>query len=122
VIDRANTQEAVETINREATKNADQGYCIVFYGEGTRSPDGKVRPFKKGGVMFALTSRLPILPLSISGTRKFMPKRSFVIRPGGKVRIVIDAPIPTADLSLEQRDALNERVREIVIRNYDEGL
>ena len=122
VIDRGNTEEAVDIINREATRSVNEGFWVVFYGEGTRSPDGKVHRFKKGGVVFALKTGLPIVPVSVSGTRKFMPKRTFVVRPGGKVRIVLDRPIPTAGVSMEERDRLTEQVREIVIRNYDESL
>ncbi|GIW40922.1 MAG: 1-acyl-sn-glycerol-3-phosphate acyltransferase [Candidatus Binatia bacterium] len=122
VIDRDNPAEAVETINRRATEQASEGFCVLFYAEGTRSPDGKIGRFKKGGVVFALRTGLPILPLTVSGTRKFLPKDSLRIRPGGKVRLVLDRPIPTEGLGLEQRDELNERVREIIVRNYDETL
>ena len=65
-----------------------------------------------------MRSGLPIVPMSISGTRKFLPKGCVVIRPGGRVRIVLDAPIETAGLPLEARDELNERVRERVVANY----
>ncbi len=122
VIDRSKPQEAVEIINRKAKEEVQRGFCVLFYGEGTRSPDGKVHRFKKGGVMFALAAGLPIVPVSISGTRKFLPKGSRVIRPGGKVRIVLDRPIPTQGVPLDERDALNGRVRQIVIRNYVENL
>ncbi len=122
IIDRSKPEEAVEIINREAKEQLGEGFCILFYGEGTRSPDGKVHPFKKGAAVLAIQAGLPIVPMSISGTRKFLPKRSVVIRPGGRVRIVIDKPIDTTGLSLEDRDALTERVREIVIRKYVEDL
>jgi len=122
VIDRSKPQEAVEIINRKAREEVQRGFCVLFYGEGTRSPDGKVHRFKKGGVMFALQTGLPIVPVSISGTRKFLPKGSLIIRPGGKVRIVLDKPIPTREISLDERDGLNERVRQVVIRNYVENL
>jgi 1-acyl-sn-glycerol-3-phosphate acyltransferase len=92
----------------------------LFYAEGTRSSDGAVHAFKRGGVTLALRTQLPIVPLSISGTRKFLPKRSVVIRPGGRVRIVLAPPIPTADRPLEARDELNTRVRDVIIGNYVE--
>jgi len=120
VIDRSKSEEAIEIINRQAAERIGQGFCILFYGEGTRSPDGKVGPFKKGGVMLALKTGLPIVPVSVSGTRKYLPKRSAIIRPGGTVRIVLDKPIATKGLPLEERDALNQRVRDVVISNYVE--
>ena len=120
VIDRQDPESAIATINAAAARSP-EGVCILFYAEGTRSPDGKVHAFKKGGVTLALRSQLPIIPLSISGTRKFLPKRCVVIRPSGRVKIVLDAPIETAGLSLDQRDELNERVRERILSNFIEN-
>jgi 1-acyl-sn-glycerol-3-phosphate acyltransferase len=117
VIDRKNPQQAIETINA-AAKRSPEGVCILFYAEGTRSPDGEIHAFKKGGVTLAMHSALPIIPLSISGTRKFLPKGCAVIRPGGRVKIVLDAPIETAGLPPEVREELNERVRQRVIASY----
>ena len=117
VIDRKNPDEAIRKINAAAARS-EAGIRILFYAEGTRSPDGEVHPFKRGGVTLALRTGLPIVPLSISGTRKFLPKNCAVIRPSGRVRIVLDEPIETAGLSLEARDELNRRVRERVVRNY----
>ena len=119
VIDRQNPEEAIKIINAAAARSR-EGICILFYGEGTRSPDGQVHAFKKGGVVLALRTGLPIVPLSISGTRKFLPKRSVVIRPGGRVRIVIDVPIPTTGVPLAARDELTDQVRNIIIKNYEE--
>jgi len=120
VIDRGNPEQAVEVINRRAGKQIDEGFCILFYAEGTRSQHGKIGPFKKGGTVLALRTGLPLVPLSVSGTRKFLPKRSVIIRPGGKVLLVLDPPIETEGTPFEQRDALTARAREAVIRNYVE--
>lgn len=119
VIDRENSEEAITTINTAAARSA-TGICILFYAEGTRSPDGAVHAFKRGGVTLALRTQLPIVPLSISGTRKFLPKRSLVIRPGGEVKIVLAEPIATAGRSIDARDELNTHVRDVVIANYVE--
>jgi 1-acyl-sn-glycerol-3-phosphate acyltransferase len=120
VIDRQDPESAIERINR-AVARTPEGFCILFYAEGTRSPDGKVHEFKKGGVTLALRTGLPIVPMSISGTRKFLPKRCVVIRPGGRVKIVLDRPIETKGLGLEVRDELNARVRDRVVANFIEG-
>jgi 1-acyl-sn-glycerol-3-phosphate acyltransferase len=122
VIDRSRPEDAVEVINRRATAQIRGGFAILFYAEGTRSPDGKVGPFKKGGTVLGLRTGLPIVPMSVSGTRKFLPKRSFIIRPGGKVLIVLDEPIETRGVALEERDALTARVRDAVIRNYRDDI
>jgi 1-acyl-sn-glycerol-3-phosphate acyltransferase len=121
VIDRQKPEAAIEIINRAAARSP-RGVCILFYAEGTRSPDGKIHAFKKGGVTLALRSQLPVVPMSVSGTRNFLPKGCAVIRPGGKVRIVLGDPIETAGIDLEQRDALNDRVRAEVQRGFVEDL
>lgn len=119
VIDRQQPEKAVEVINRRVAEQLGRGFCILFYAEGTRSQDGTVGPFKKGGTVLALRTGLPLVPLSVSGTRKFLPKRSMIIRPGGKVLIVLDKPIETKGVALEDRDQLTAIAREAVIRNYD---
>lgn len=121
VIDRGDPESAIDRIN-EAAKRTEEGIGILFYAEGTRSRDGKVHEFKKGGVSLALLSQLPVVPVSVSGTRKFLPRGCKVIRPGGRVRIVLGEPIPTAGLPFEQRDTLNERIRQVVVANFVEEL
>jgi len=120
VIDRQNPDHAIETINA-AAKDSLEGFCVLFYAEGTRSADGKVHAFKTGGVTLALRTKLPIIPVSVSGTRKFLPKGCAVIRPSGRVRIVLGTPIETAALSLDVRNELNEKVRDRVVQNFVEG-
>ena len=121
VIDRGDPEAAIARIN-EAARHTDEGMGILFYAEGTRSRDGKVHEFKKGGVSLAIRTQLPVVPVSVSGTRKFLPRGCAVIRPGGRVRIVLGDPIPTAGLTFEQRDALNEQVRQVVVSNFVEEL
>lgn len=116
VIDRNNSESAINTVNA-AVRDSPDGSCILFYAEGTRNSDGKVQAFKKGGVTLALRTGLPIVPLTVSGTRKLLPKGAMLIRPGEKVRLTVAPPIETAGLPLEARESLNERVREIIIRN-----
>jgi len=120
VIDRSNPEEAIARINARVTGRGGGSFCILFFAEGTRSPDGKVHAFKKGGVSLAIRTALPIVPMSISGTRKFLPKAHAIIHPRGRVKIVLDQPIDTRSYRLDDRDALNQRVREIVTRNYVE--
>jgi 1-acyl-sn-glycerol-3-phosphate acyltransferase len=120
VIDRSNPEQAIARINTRVAERTTGSFCILFFAEGTRSPDGKVHPFKKGGVTLAIRTRLPIVPMSISGTRKFLPKGHAIIHPRGRVKIVLDVPLETRSCRLEDRDALNQRVREIVTKNYIE--
>ena len=120
VIDRSHPEAAITRINERIAAQIDDGFCILFYAEGTRSRDGKVHAFKKGGVSLAMRTGLPVVPMSVSGTRKFLPRSHVVIRPGGRVKIVLAPPIETTNYLWERRDELNEQVRNAVIRNYVE--
>jgi 1-acyl-sn-glycerol-3-phosphate acyltransferase len=121
VIDRANPEEAIARINERVANRGDAPFCILFYAEGTRSPDGNIHAFKKGGVSLAIRTGLPVLPLTVNGTWGILPKNALLIRPGRRVKLVIDQPITTTGYSLEQRDELNERVRQVICKNFDAG-
>jgi 1-acyl-sn-glycerol-3-phosphate acyltransferase len=120
VIDRSQPEDAIGRINERVAGQLGNAFGILFFAEGTRSPDGKVHAFKKGGVTLALHTGLPIIPVSISGTRKFLPKGSMRIHPGGRAKIVLGAPIETRGRSLDEREALNEQVRSRVVAGYIE--
>lgn len=120
VIDRSNPEVAIARINERIAGQINDGFCILFYAEGTRSRDGKVHTFKKGGVTLALRTGLPVVPMSVSGTRKFLPRSHVIIRPAGRVKIVLAPPIETTNCPLDRRDELNEQVRQAIIRNYVE--
>jgi 1-acyl-sn-glycerol-3-phosphate acyltransferase len=95
-----------------------QGLSLIVYPEGTRSPDGRVQRFKPGSFQIALQSGLPIVPISIAGTRKIMPKGRLAAHPG-HVRVVLHEPIETRGLSgLDPRE-FGERVRQVLIPDMD---
>jgi 1-acyl-sn-glycerol-3-phosphate acyltransferase len=90
-----------------------QGLSLIVYPEGTRSPDGGVKRFKAGSFQIALQSGLPVVPLSIVGTRNIMRKGQFAARPGS-VRLVLHEPIDTQGLSTVDPRQFGERVRQII--------
>jgi len=55
---------------------------MTIYVEGKRSFDGRLLPFKKGPFYIAEACRVPVVPITISGTETVMPKARFAIRPG----------------------------------------
>ena len=120
VIDRSKPEDAIARINARVTSQLGHPFGILFFAEGTRSPDGKVQAFKKGGVTLAIHTGLTILPVSISGTRKFLPKGGLRIHPGGRAKIALGAPIETRGRSVDERDTLNEQVRAQVVAGYIE--
>lgn len=112
-IDRQNGSSARRSIE-EAVRRIHEGTSVLIFPEGTRSRDGKLGPFKKGGFHLAANSGADIVPVGIRGSREVIPKGSFLIR-RGVVTIEIGAPIPTADIPESDRPALMVRVREIVL-------
>ena len=84
------------------------GVSVLFFPEGTRSEDGRLGRFKKGGFVMARQLGFPILPLSISGASAILPKGCLFPRPG-RIRITIHPPVDPA--AFEDDAELVERVR-----------
>jgi 1-acyl-sn-glycerol-3-phosphate acyltransferase len=108
-VDRSNSAAAVESARR-ATENLRRGKSYIVYPEGTRSPDGRLLPFKKGAFMMAIDAGVPVVPVTISGATKIMPKGEIKVYPS-VVRITLHDPISTAGYSKENVDKLMEQVR-----------
>jgi len=112
-VDRSNSTQAVGTLNA-AAERVRGGISLLAYPEGTRSRDGSILPFKKGPFVLALQAGVPIVPVVIAGSLRVMPSGLKPLQPG-VVRIAIGAPIPTADLSMGQREELVRRARDSVV-------
>jgi 1-acyl-sn-glycerol-3-phosphate acyltransferase len=117
-IDRSNRERAIESINN-ALDRIRKGLSLVVFPEGTRSDDGKIHAFKKGGFVLAIKGGIPIIPVSVSGSRFILRKHSKRIHPG-EIKIVISDPIYTKGYSYQEREKLSDDVRNIIIQNYDE--
>jgi len=116
-VDRKDRERAIAAVDQAVAK-LKAGKPFLVFPEGTRSPDGRLQAFKKGVFVMALKARVPIVPISISGSSKIMPKGKFVMRPG-RVRITIHAPIPTEGYALDDRDAVVQRVRQAILSGLD---
>lgn len=90
-IDRRNRESAIASV-REAEQTVRRGLHMVVFPEGTRSRDGKLLPFKKGPFYLALETGVPIVPITILGTEKLLPKGKAIARPG-EVDVVFHPPI-----------------------------
>jgi 1-acyl-sn-glycerol-3-phosphate acyltransferase len=110
-VDRKNREQAVRAVER-AVGALRAGDSFLVCPEGTRSPDGRLQPFKKGVFVMALKAGAPILPISISGSNKIMAKRKFVIRPG-VVRVTAHDAVLVG--GLEGRGEVMERVRQAIL-------
>jgi 1-acyl-sn-glycerol-3-phosphate acyltransferase len=100
------------TVKKMAKLVAD-GHSLIVFPEGTRSADGAVARFKGGSFVIALDAGLPIVPISIAGSRQVMLKGQLTVRPG-TVSLVVHEPIETTGLGRAAARALAERVRGVV--------
>jgi len=109
-IDRGDRDRAIRSLDR-AVRTIHRGTSIVVFAEGTRSPDDRLLPFKKGGFILALQAGVPIVPVSIRGGGQVMPKGSLSVRPG-TIEVVFGAPVSTSTYTLATQDALIAAVRD----------
>ena len=111
-VDRGDREKAVASIARGAA-SLRAGNCFLIFPEGTRSGTGHLLPFKKGGFIMAIQAQVPIVPVAIRGGRDAMRKGSAIVRPV-HVSVRIGKPVPTAGLTVDDRDRLISMVRSEV--------
>ena len=112
-VERRNREQAFAAVEK-GVQALKAGKSFLVYPEGTRSPDGRLQRFKKGVFVMALKAGAPIVPVSVSGGNKIMPKGKFVIRPG-RVRITFHGPVSAEGLTVEDRQVIIDRVRQAIL-------
>jgi len=119
-IDRQNREQAIEDLKLAGQRVRD-GMSVILFPEGTRSLTGELAPFKHGPFHLALAAGVPVIPLSISGTRHILRKKSLRIEPGS-VKIVYGTPILTKGDTPDDRVRLMEEVRAAILEGMDPTL
>jgi 1-acyl-sn-glycerol-3-phosphate acyltransferase len=118
IIDRKDPEKAHESM-KAADKKIKSGLSVIILPEGTRSSDGRLLEFKKGGFIMALQTKTPILPITINGSRFCLPKGGlFSLRPG-KIQMIIHDIVDVAGLTIEDRDRLSAKVRKVIEGDLD---
>lgn len=115
-VDRKNRKSAIKSIAK-AAERIRNGVCVMIFPEGTRSPDGKIGKFKKGGFYLARDAGVPIVPVVINGTWSIMSKDSLKITPGN-VQLSILPPIETSLYTDDNKDELISNVREKISSEF----
>jgi 1-acyl-sn-glycerol-3-phosphate acyltransferase len=119
MIDRENYEKALKSIDEAKLKMQKQNISIVVFAEGTRSKTGKIQPFKRGAFRLATQVGYPIIPTTVIGSNKIMPKGTFKIR-RGKIKVHFDKPIQLeGNVTRQEEIDLMNKVRDIIIRNYN---
>ena len=115
-IDRANSKSAYRSIE-EGAGRIKHGVSVLIFPEGGRNETDELLQFKRGGILLAEKSGVPIVPISIKGTEKIMPMHKYSIR-GGAVKVRIGHAIETKDkdgarLTQEVRAAIEKGLASI---------
>ena len=108
-VERGDREKSLAAISRGAA-SLRSGNSFLIFPEGTRSRTGQLLPFKKGGFIMAIEAQVPIVPVAVHGGRDAMRKGSAFVQPV-MVSVNVGPPIPTAGLTMADRDALIARVR-----------
>ncbi len=112
-VDRKRLKGGKKSIDQATAMIQKKGCSFLIFPEGTRSRDGRMQVFKRGGFFLALHSQVPVAPASIQGTFELMPKKSFFAKKG-KVRIAFHPVIPVQGYDREALPQLVEKVRNAI--------
>jgi 1-acyl-sn-glycerol-3-phosphate acyltransferase len=114
-IDRKNRTRAIKSL-QEAGEVIKQGRPLLIFPEGTRSRDGSLLPFKKGGFMLALELGATIIPIGIQGAFEMIRPNSLKVALGQHPAVRFGAPIGATAYGPDQREQLMADVREAIAR------
>jgi 1-acyl-sn-glycerol-3-phosphate acyltransferase len=113
-IDRTNRARAMEAYAQAARTIRQWGLSVVVFPEGTRSLSGELGPFKNAPFGLAIAAQVPLVPVYVHATFRILPKGAWRLRPM-PIRLLVGDPIPTAGLTLNDRESLRDRVRAAIV-------
>jgi 1-acyl-sn-glycerol-3-phosphate acyltransferase len=110
---RTDRRSSARAVLRSA-KYLRDGCSVVFFPEGTRSPDGRVLPFNDGPFQLAIREGVPVLPLVVSGSGEALPRDSWQFGPSREIELHVRPPVSTEGLTAKDAHRLQESVRELI--------
>ena len=114
-VNRSDRLDALDSL-KKAKEQMKGGISLVFFPEGTRSSDGSLLPFKRGGLLLAVKTRTPIVPITISGSSAILPKGDWRIR-GGEIEVTVGAPVAVEHYRPGNLRTLALRLQELIESN-----
>ena len=111
-VDRSSTQAAIDSLNA-AKDNLSDGSSIIMFPEGTRNSSNAMLPFKKGAFRMAIDLGIPLLPITILGTKDILPTKTLNLFPG-KVKMIVHKPVDISGYSIDNMEQLMADVRVII--------
>ncbi len=118
-IARHNPRRAARSL-LEAATHVREGTSVFVFPEGGRSPDGALKEFKAGTFLLAIKAGVPVIPVTLNGTRAVLRMNSFHVHPG-RVELILHPPVSTDGMRSHSADALCSQVRDIIASSYDES-
>jgi len=113
-VDRKKNSKAVESLKKASISLKKNPRSVILFPEGTRSKDGKIHNFKKGGLLLGIESQLPIVPMALCGTGDVALKGEWKLK-NSSVELRIGKPIETKGMTYDDRNELTQRVYKEVV-------
>ena len=117
-IDRSNRREGAKAM-LQCARYLRQRVSVVFFPEGTRSPDGRVLPFNEGPFHLAIREQVPILPLVVEGSGAALPRDTWLFGGTQDIHLRILEPVPVDGWTIKQVPALRDAVRQKIVDELD---
>jgi 1-acyl-sn-glycerol-3-phosphate acyltransferase len=117
-VDREDKEAAASSVD-VAVERLRAGTSFAVYPEGTRSPDGRLRAFKKGAFVMAIQAGVPVVPVSIVGAQTLLRKGDWRLHPG-EVSILFGPAVDASKYTMEHRSELLARVQYLVAAGLPE--
>lgn len=112
-VDRKSIRGGKRSIERATRLIKEKGFSFLIFPEGTRSLDGNIQKFKRGGFFLAVNSQAPIVPISIKGSYELMPKGRKLVRKG-KIKVVFHPLVSVYGLVLDDMPKLMDEVKDTI--------
>ncbi|HWP56559.1 MAG TPA: lysophospholipid acyltransferase family protein [Candidatus Acidoferrales bacterium] len=119
LVDRSGGKRAVTTLRRAKEKIL-QGLSVVIFPEGTRGRSAGVLPFKRGGFVLAAMANAPIVPVTIVGSGRVLPRGDWRIQKG-EIEVAVDEPVIVERQELKNLAQVSNRVRSIIAARLNRG-
>jgi 1-acyl-sn-glycerol-3-phosphate acyltransferase len=117
-VDRTDPADGLKSLERAKQRLA-AGISIVVFPEGTRSRDGRLLPFKKGGFLLAAQTHTDIVPVTILGSAKVLPAGAWRLRPGA-IEVFVDKPMATEGYRIGKLRVLSDQVRQVIANHLNQ--
>jgi len=112
-VNRSDGRDSLKSVDRAAML-VRGGTSIVVFPEGTRSNDGRLLPFKRGGFILAAKAGVPIIPFSIIGSMNINPPDNFLYLKPGIIRIRFSPPVQSRTGGENQQMTIMDQVRSAI--------